>query len=149
MLSLVSTWMGDRLGTLGAVGSNFSFLLFLFLFLCVCLQLYRSSESSESLTFVKVVRVVKVINFIKVWHDVRRPLRLFHIHHCAVECSERSSMFRKKWILWTASRSGCGTLSHHRGLKDFEFQTGNSLITLQKWSCEVWSWRKVEFWVEF
>ena len=36
MLSLVSTWMGDRLGTLGAVGSNFSFLLFLFLYFCVC-----------------------------------------------------------------------------------------------------------------
>ena len=47
---------------------------------------------------------------------------------------------QKNWILWTASRSGCETMSHHRGLKDLEFQTGNSLITLQKWSCEVWSW---------
>ena len=48
---------------------------------------------------------------------------------------------QKNWIFWTASRSGCETLSHHRGLKDFEFQTGNSLFTLQKWSCEVWSCR--------
>ena len=48
---------------------------------------------------------------------------------------------RKHWSFRSASRSGCGTVSHHRCLKDFEFQTGNSLITLQKWSCEVWSWR--------
>ena len=48
---------------------------------------------------------------------------------------------QKHWSFRSASRSGCGTVSHHRGLKDFEFQTGNSLITLQKWSCEVWSWR--------
>ena len=41
MLSLVSTWMGDRLGTLGAVGFYFSvftidllLLLLLLLFLC-------------------------------------------------------------------------------------------------------------------
>mgnify|MGYP001599150393 CR=1 FL=1 len=47
---------------------------------------------------------------------------------------------QKHWSFRSASRSGCGTVSHHRGLKDFEFQTGNSLITLQKWSCEVWSW---------
>ena len=38
------------------------------------------------------------------------------------------------------SRSGHEVESHHRGVTDFEFQTGNSLITLQKWSCEVWSW---------
>ena len=48
---------------------------------------------------------------------------------------------QKHWSFRSASRSGCGTVSHHRGLKDFEFQTGNSFITLQKWSCEVWSWR--------
>ena len=41
---------------------------------------------------------------------------------------------QKHWSFRSASRSGCGTVSHHRGLKDFEFQTGNSLITLQKWS---------------
>ena len=46
---------------------------------------------------------------------------------------------QKHWSFGSASRSGCGTVSLHRGLKDFEFQTGNSLITLQKWSCEVWS----------
>ena len=38
------------------------------------------------------------------------------------------------------SRSGHEVESHHRGVTDFEFQTGNSLTTLQKWSCEVWSW---------
>ena len=30
------------------------------------------------------------------------------------------------------SRSGHEVKSHHRGVTDFEFQTGNSLITLQK-----------------
>jgi hypothetical protein len=30
------------------------------------------------------------------------------------------------------SRSGEEVASHHRGLMDFEFQTGNSLIILQK-----------------
>ena len=61
------------------------------------------------------------------------------IHHCSSLSSERSSMIRSLGSFGSASRPGCGTVSHHRGLKDFEFQTGNSLITLQKWSCEVWS----------
>ena len=73
--------------------------------------------------------------------SIVRPLRLFHIH-CLEQNSKQAIInVQKKWIFWTASRSGCETLSHHRGLKDFEFQTGNSLVTLQKWSCEVWSCR--------
>ena len=34
--------------------------------------------------------------------------------------------------LKTVSRSGNEVLAHHRGLADFEFQTGNSLNILQK-----------------
>ena len=46
----------------------------------------------------------------------------------------------RTWGPRPVSRSGHEVESHHRGVTDFEFQTGNSLITLQKWSCEVWSW---------
>ena len=42
MLSLVSTWMGDRLGTLGAVGIYFSIFSLLF---CCCCSLASSSSS--------------------------------------------------------------------------------------------------------
>ena len=48
MLSLVSTWMGDRLGTLGAVGHKLFFFFFLFWFLF---------EFATS----KILRVVKVV----------------------------------------------------------------------------------------
>ena len=100
MLSLVSTWMGDRLGTLGAVGYNFSSSFSSCFGSFLHLQLYKS------------VRVIKVVKnrqgcqsrqsrqFHQSWnqlycYDVQRPLRLFHIHHCTVKCNERSSMFRK------------------------------------------------------
>ncbi len=43
MLSLVSTWMGDRLGTLGAVGIYFS--IFSLLLFCCCCSLASSSSS--------------------------------------------------------------------------------------------------------
>ena len=46
----------------------------------------------------------------------------------------------RELALRSASCSGDETMSRHRGLIDFRFQTGNPLITLQKWSCEVWSW---------
>ena len=42
------------------------------------------------------------------------------------------------------SRSGLAAQLIIMGWSDSEFQTGNSSITLQKWSCEVWSWLNFE-----
>ena len=61
------------------------------------------------------------------------PLRLPLLHHCAWKGAV--SDHRRLEILGNpqlASRSGEETKSHPRGLIDFEFQTGNPLITLQK-----------------
>ena len=44
-----------------------------------------------------------------------------------------------EWHLFTLRRK---RLTHHHGLSGSEFQTGNWSIILQKWQCEVWSWRE-------
>ena len=46
---------------------------------------------------------------------------------------------QKHWSFGSASRSGCGTVSHHRGLKDFEIRYSY----YRKRSCEARSWREL------
>ena len=143
MLSLVSTWMGDRLGTLGAVGHELFFLLLVLVpfWICnfkdpqsrqSCQESSRSSESSKSSISSKLEPAL-LLWCAKATQTVSHPSLHSKVQWAIINV-------QKNWIFWTASRSGCETLSHHRGLKDLlYFKIWRALaILIRVHAQEVW-----------
>ena len=90
-----------------------------------------SSKQKKMISFRMPIFISQLIPYYT-YHYYLKPLRLLQLH-CNIHKNATSDHQRsKEYILRSASRSGIEDLSHHRGQTDFEFQTGNSLITLQK-----------------